>query len=368
MILPTVSADLQLIRQGHPLIDVRAPVEFAKGALPGAVNLPLMEDEERRRVGIAYKEQGQQAAIALGNELVSGAVKEARMAAWRDYLTRHPEAVIYCFRGGLRSQIVQQWLAESGVVRPRIEGGWKALRQRLLVHIDVAAQQPLLVVGGLTGCAKTVLINRLANGVDLEGFAKHKGSAFGRSPEPPPCQIDFEHWLSKRLLELPGPLVVEDESRQIGEVNVPLSFWGAMERAPRLRVEMPLDWRLEQLRRDYILDLEHAYQLRYGPEEGWQRMCQQLSNALLRLKKRLGNARLQRLQRLQALAFTAHEQGNTQAHEAWLAPLLTEYYDPMYRYHLERQRDAFVPEYHVGDWESCLAAARQWSLDQATAR
>lgn len=92
MILPTVYADPQLIRQGHPLIDVRAPVEFAKGALPGAVNLPLMDDEERRRVGIAYKEQGQQAAIALGNELVSGAVKEARMAAWRDYLTPPPRS------------------------------------------------------------------------------------------------------------------------------------------------------------------------------------------------------------------------------------------------------------------------------------
>ncbi|KPQ21029.1 MULTISPECIES: tRNA 2-selenouridine(34) synthase MnmH [unclassified Halomonas] len=365
MNLPTVPADTRLIQKECPLIDVRAPVEFAKGALPGAVNLPLMVDDERHQVGIAYQEQGQQAAIALGNDLVNGTVKEARVAAWRDYVSHHPEAIIYCFRGGLRSQIAQQWLADTGLVRPRIAGGWKALRQRLIAQIDVAAQQPLLVVAGLTGCAKTVLINRLANGVDLEGFAQHKGSAFGRSPEPPPCQIDFEHRLSKRLLALPGPLVVEDESRQIGEVNVPLSFWETMACAIRIRVEMPLDWRLEQLQRDYILDLEHAYQLRYGPEEGWQRMCQQLSNALIRLKKRLGSARLQRLQRLQSLAFTAHEHGNPQAHEAWLAPLLTEYYDPMYRYHLQRQRDAGVLEYHAGDWESCLAAARQWSLDQA---
>ena len=365
MNLPTVPADPHLIDQGCPLIDVRAPVEFAKGALPGAVNLPLMDDDERHRVGIAYKKQGQEAAIALGNTLVTGAVKDARVAAWRDYLARHPDAVIYCFRGGLRSQIVQQWLAEAGVVRPRIEGGWKALRQQLLARIDAAADQPLLVVGGLTGCAKTVLINRLTNGVDLEGFAQHKGSAFGRSPEPPPCQIDFEHRLAKRLLSLSGPLVVEDESRQIGQVNVPLNFWRTMERAPRLRVEMPLDWRLEQLQRDYILDLEQAYRARYGPEAGWQRMREQLGNALLRLKKRLGDARLQRLQRLQALAFSEHERGNPQAHEAWLAPLLTEYYDPMYRYHLARQQKAGVDEIHVGDWESCLAAARQWSLDQA---
>ena len=90
-------------------------------------------------------------------------------------------------------------------------------------------------------------------------------------------------------------------------------------------------------------------------------MQAQLSNALIRLGKRLGNARLQRLQRLQALAFKEHTQGNPQAHEAWLAPLLTEYYDPLYRHHLEKQRAAAPPEIHVGDWDSCLEAARQWS-------
>ena len=91
-------------------------------------------------------------------------------------------------------------------------------------------------------------------------------------------------------------------------------------------------------------------------------MQAQLNNALIRLGKRLGNARLQRLQRLQALAFKEHAQGNSQAHEAWLAPLLTEYYDPLYRYHLDKQRDSDTapPEIHVGDWDSCLAAARQW--------
>ncbi|GAA3904309.1 tRNA 2-selenouridine(34) synthase MnmH [Halomonas cibimaris] len=360
----SVAPKAELVRQGRPLIDVRAPVEFAQGSLPGAVNLPLMNDDERHQVGIAYKKHGQQQAVALGEKLVSGAVKTARVNAWCDYLARHPNALIYCFRGGMRSQIVQQWLAKAGCSAPRIDGGWKAMRQMLCARIDAAAEQPMLMISGLTGCAKTVLINRLECGVDLEGFANHKGSAFGRMPEPPPPQIDFEHALAQRLMALSGPLILEDESRQVGNVNVPLTFWQGMEQAPRIRVEMPLDWRLEQLRQDYIIDLERAHCERFGEQEGWERMRQQLGNALLRLKKRLGSARLARLQRLQALAFAAHESGDRQAHEAWLAPLLTEYYDPMYRYQLTRKQQAGLKEYHVGDWDSCLDAARQWQAEQ----
>ncbi|WP_346796367.1 tRNA 2-selenouridine(34) synthase MnmH [Halomonas sp. Bachu 37] len=360
MTLPLVAADLALLRENRPLIDVRAPVEFAQGALPGAVNLPLMDDDERRQVGIEYKQHGQQAAIRLGEQLVQGNLKASRVEAWREYVADHPNAILYCFRGGLRSQIAQQWLQDAGVTRPRIEGGWKALRQALCTHIDSAAAQPMLIVGGLTGCAKTDLIQRLDNGVDLEACARHKGSAFGRHPLQPPAQIDFEHALGKHLLSLPGAMVLEDESRQIGSVNIPLTFWHAMQRAPRVRVEMPLDWRLNQIHRDYIDGLWEVYLHQYGPWLGWTLMRKQLSSALARLKKRLGSARLARLQRLQQLAFREHERGNRQAHEAWLAPLLTEYYDPLYRYQLEKHSGT-EQLLHTGDWDSCLEAARSWS-------
>jgi len=359
MTLPQVEPDLALLREGRVLIDVRAPVEFAQGALPGAVNLPLMDDEERHRVGITYKERGQQAAIALGEGLVSGGLKAARVAAWQQRLAMHPDAIIYCFRGGLRSQIAQQWLADDGTLRPRIRGGWKAMRQALCARIDAAAEQPLLVVGGLTGCAKTSLILALDNGLDLEGCARHKGSAFGRHPLPAPSQIDFEHAVGQRLLELPGPLVVEDESQRIGAANVPLSFWSAMVAAPRIRIEMPLDWRLAQIRKDYIDDLYEIHCRQFGDWLGWALMRKQLSAALGRLKKRLGSERLARLQRLQTLAFREHERGNRHAHEAWLAPLLTEYYDPLYRHQLDKHPERHF--LHVGDWESSLQVAREWS-------
>ena len=90
-----------------PLLDVRAPVEFAKGAFPTASNLPLLDDDERHRVGIRYKQQGQQAAIDLGNELVSGRKKSARLDAWREWHRAHPDGYLYCFRGGLRSRTTQ---------------------------------------------------------------------------------------------------------------------------------------------------------------------------------------------------------------------------------------------------------------------
>lgn len=365
MTLKATPAVLSVISQAWPLIDVRAPVEFAQGALPGAVNLPLMVDNERHQVGIAYKQHGQSAAIELGERLVSGEIKQARVAAWQAYLADHPDAVLYCFRGGLRSQIAQQWLEEAAISRPRLEGGWKAMRQLLCERIDTAARQPMLVIAGLTGCAKTALINQLDNGVDLEAYAHHKGSAFGHRPEAPATQINFEHALAKRLIGLTERLVIEDESRRIGNANIPLTFWRALQQAPRVRIEMPLDWRLAQIQQDYIIDLEQAYAARHGDYQGWQLMQAQLSNALIRLGKRLGNARLQRLQRLQALAFKEHAQGNPQAHEAWLAPLLTEYYDPLYRYHLEKQRGSAPPEIHVGDWGSCLEAARQWNRSSA---
>nr|WP_299243731.1 tRNA 2-selenouridine(34) synthase MnmH [uncultured Halomonas sp.] len=357
MNLPLIEPDLALLRQNRLLIDVRAPVEFAEGSLPGAINLPLMDDEERHQIGIAYKKHGQQAAIELGNRLVTGGIKQSRMAAWQRAIEAHPDAVIYCFRGGLRSETAQQWLLDEGIARPRIRGGWKAMRRALCEHIDVAAERPMLIVGGLTGCAKTELIQRLESGVDLEGCARHKGSAFGRHPLPAPTQIDFEHALARQLMEISGGCVLEDESRHIGVANIPLMFWQAMERAPRIRVEMPLDWRLARIHKDYIEDLWATYRCQYGPWLGWTLMRKQLSNALGRLKKRLGSARLARLSRLQRLAFREHERGNTQAHEAWLGPLLTEYYDPMYRHQLEKHARTFL---HVGDWESCLAFARDW--------
>ena len=114
-----------------PLMDMRAPVEFVQGAFPMSESHPLMSDTERQAVGTCYKEQGQEAALNLGHSLVNGELKAARVAEWKAFCEANPTGYLYCFRGGLRSQISQQWLKEAGIDFPYVEGGYKALRRFL---------------------------------------------------------------------------------------------------------------------------------------------------------------------------------------------------------------------------------------------
>ena len=138
------------------LLDVRAPVEFAEGAFPTAENHPLVDDDERHRIGIAYKEDGQQQAIELGESLVSGELKAARIAEWSTFITRHPHAVLYCFRGGMRSKISQRWLHdEAGIDCARVRGGYKALRRFLIDELATnSARCRPVVIGGRTDAAR----------------------------------------------------------------------------------------------------------------------------------------------------------------------------------------------------------------------
>ncbi len=125
----TVQDYRAILLAGTPLIDVRAPVEFQQGAMPGAINLPLMNDDERAAVGTCYKRQGPEAALALGHQLVCGETRQQRMKAWLNACRQNPAGYLCCARGGQRSHIVQQWLHESGTDYPLIQGGYKALRQ-----------------------------------------------------------------------------------------------------------------------------------------------------------------------------------------------------------------------------------------------
>lgn len=136
--LPLTDNYYDILRQQPSMLDLRAPVEFNKGAFSHSYNLPLMSDSERAAVGTCYKQQGQQAAITLGHELVAGDIKQSRIASWQGFTQAHPNGMLYCARGGLRSQIVQQWLADTGVIYPRIKGGFKALRSAAISVINLS--------------------------------------------------------------------------------------------------------------------------------------------------------------------------------------------------------------------------------------
>ena len=162
----------QLFVEGLPLLDVRAPVEFVKGAFPGATNIPLLDDAQREVIGKRYKDAGQDEAIRLGLELATDEIRAERLEAWRAFCEAHPSGYLYCFRGGLRSRTTQQWLRESGVDYPLVRGGYKAMRRFLIDELEIsAASVPLVCVSGLTGVGKTRVLKKTRHHVDLEGLA-----------------------------------------------------------------------------------------------------------------------------------------------------------------------------------------------------
>jgi tRNA 2-selenouridine synthase len=342
-----------LLLSNTPLLDVRAPVEFAQGAFPGAVNLPLMNDAEREAVGIAYKEQGQEAAVRLGHELVSGELRDQRISAWVNFMNQHPHGVLYCFRGGMRSQIAQQWLNNAGVARPRIAGGYKAMRQFLLKNLDeTITTREFIVVGGLTGCGKTDVIQALTAKVDLEGLARHRGSSFGGRPQRQPSQIDFENSLSIELLRLAhdkhSSVAIEDESHLIGRCAVPHVLRQTTQRSAIVWVTAPLHERVARIQRDYIESLAADYISVYGQQTGAEHYQAHLTKSLYNLRKRLGLERHAQLQGHLENALTAQfADGSFDGHQRWIEPLLTDYYDPMYTYQRQQKQSATVFEGNV---------------------
>ena len=331
----------ELFLNDVPMMDARAPVEFAKGAFPGVVNLPLMNDLERQKVGTCYKQHGQQAAIELGHRLVSGQVKADRIQGWADFARNNPQGYIYCFRGGLRSQLVQQWLkTEAGIDYPRVTGGYKAMRHFLLETIEhAAAHDNFVLVGGMTGTGKTEVLARLDDGVDLEGIANHRGSSFGKRATPQPVQIDFENALAIRLLKMQKAgarqFVLEDEARLVGRCSIPLPLFQGMQHYPLVWLEDSFDGRVDRILKDYVIDLCAEFTVEHGAE-GFTAFAERLQQSLVNISRRLGGECYTRLAAVmnQALAEQAST-GSVDLHREWIETLLRQYYDPMYAYQRE---------------------------------
>lgn len=360
------SADYRdIFLNDRPLMDVRAPVEFLKGAFPQALNRPLMNDIERQKVGTCYKQQGQDAAIALGHQLVGGTVKAERIAAWAEFARANPDGYLYCFRGGLRSQIVQQWLkSEAGIDYPRVIGGYKALRSFLIDTTQQAvAECDFVLVGGLTGCGKTEVIAALDDGLDLEGLANHRGSSFGKRATGQPGQIDFENLLAidflKRRAAGREHFVLEDESRAIGRCALPLELYQGMQRFPLVWLEDSFEDRVERILHDYVSNLCAEFSAVHGAENGFALFAERLLQSLANITKRLGGERYQRLHALMQAALDEQQRsGKVELHRAWIVGLLREYYDPMYAYQ-RAQKDSRIE--FAGERQAVLEYLRERS-------
>jgi tRNA 2-selenouridine synthase len=335
-----------LFTTNAPLLDLRSPKEFARGAFPNACNLPLLSDDERHQIGIRYQQNGQQAAIDLGHQLVHGTVREARMEAWLQWCREHPDGYLYCFRGGLRSQIVHTWLADAGCRMPVVQGGYKAMRHFLLESIDRSlGALELRLICGRTGSGKTRVIAALENALDLERRAHHRGSAFGRRPGGQPTQINFENAIAIDLLQLTAgagtagrSVVVEDEGNLIGRCYLPRALQERMETAPQIHIDEPLESRVELTLEDYVLGPLGEYLRDRAEPHALNALGEDLLGALDRIRKRLGGTRHRevRLVMEAALAYQ-HTTGDAARHRDWIRVLLRDYYDPMYDYLLKRR-------------------------------
>ncbi|MBG8553264.1 tRNA 2-selenouridine(34) synthase MnmH [Hymenobacter guriensis] len=301
-----------------PILDVRAPLEYAQGHIPGAVSFPLFSDEERARIGTTYKQISQDRAVLLGLDMFGP--KMSRMVQQAHKLAPGRQVRLHCWRGGMRSGAVQ-WLLELGGLQVQLlDKGYKDYRRFALAEFERPRQ--LLVLGGLTGSGKTDVLHALTQlqqpVLDLEGLASHKGSAFGSIGQPAqPTQEQFENDLAWQLAQLPtaAPVWVEDESRTIGSVHLPTPLFAQMQQAPLVLLEIPREVRVRKLAGEY------------GRQDAGA-----LASSILRIRKRLGG-----LATKEALAAIAEDDMEK------MVSLVLDYYDKTYTHSLGGRTFLRVP-------------------------
>jgi tRNA 2-selenouridine synthase len=356
----------ELFLQDTPLLDVRAPVEFVRGAFPQATNIAILDDQQREAIGKRYNNAGQDEAIRLGLELATDEVRSHRIQAWRNFCETNPDGYLYCFRGGLRSRTAQQWLREQGVAYPLVKGGYKAMRRFLIDELEHSAGTvPLLSLSGLTGVGKTRVLKKIRHHVDLEGIANHRGSAFGRSAHDlQPAVIDWENQVSIELLkhrhDFPGrALFIEDEGRRIGRIGVPDCLYEVMLTAPRVILTVDTETRIRMIGEDYIENNWPQFERVHG-DAAEIRFREFVLDNLARIQKRLGGERYQQVRACFEQALPRFfESADATGFYSGIQILLEHYYDPMYRYQIQSKKPKILfqgPEIELLQWAEAYLA------------
>lgn len=240
------------------IIDVRTPAEFGEDHVPGAINLPVLSNEERAEVGTIYVQDSRFRARRLGAAYVARNVARHLETALADCDAKF-RPLLYCWRGGMRSNAMATILSQIGWRVGVLEGGYKTWRRAVVAALfDDGTPLNLVLIDGQTGTAKTEILRRMAalgaQTIDLEGLAAHKGSVFGAdAARDQPSQKYFESLLFDRLrrCDLTRPIAVEAESSRIGRLNVPKRLWLAMRQAPRIHIRASLAARAHYLPNAY---------------------------------------------------------------------------------------------------------------------
>ncbi|MHC1698232.1 MAG: tRNA 2-selenouridine(34) synthase MnmH [Geobacteraceae bacterium] len=265
----------------HFLVDVRTPLEFEEDHLPGAENVPLLDNDERVEIGILHKQQGPHQARLRGLEMTAARFP-ALVKTIADLAGNRP-ILVYCWRGGLRSKTVTSILDLSGFHAAQLQGGYKAYRAHVTTYFEeFRPNGPLIVLHGLTGSGKTAFLHALPGNrftsIDLEGLANHRGSAFGAlGLSQTLSQKHFESilWNEFRRTSQGTPIILEGESRRIGKIALPGNLYEVMGTSVKIWCETSMETRINRL----ICE--------YGKEE----YRDEMAVALLRIRKKLGGAK-----------------------------------------------------------------------------
>lgn len=307
--MQTITFDESLL-DGHFVVDVRTPLEYAEDHIPGAVNVPLLNNEERVEIGTLYKQAGPREARLRGLELTSP--RFPAMVGEINGLAGGRPILVYCWRGGLRSKTVAVILDLTGHDALQLEGGYKSYRNHVVTYFEnFAPTGPLVVVHGLTGIGKTTFIHCLSDEkctvIDLEGLAKHRGSAFGGlGLDQQPGQKLFESmlWNELRKGKRGLPVVLEGESRRIGMLSLPGNMYDVMTASAKVWCEASIETRVRRLIEEY----------------GRPEFRDGMAEALERIRKRLGGPKYDEIS-----GYLENWEM-----EPFMSVLLTGYYDRVY--------------------------------------
>lgn len=307
--MPTPFDDLAAF---DDIIDARSPGEYAEDHLPGAINLPVLDDAERARVGTLHKQASAFEAKKVGAALVARNIAQ-HLDAWFAGKPKGYRPLVYCWRGGNRSGSLTHILQKIGFAAVQLDGGYKAYRRHVVAELErLPAQFSFRVVLGPTGSGKSRLLQALAEAgaqvLDLEALAAHRGSLLGALPgQPQPSQKSFESaiWATLIRFDPARPVFVESESKKIGSLQVPEALIQAMRASPCVRLDVPLAARVALLIEDYAHFLD-------DPEGVNARLAH-----LVELRGRETVAAWQALSR-------------TRAWPELVAALLQQHYDPAY--------------------------------------
>lgn len=307
-------------------VDVRSPGEWVESAMPGAINVPLFDNDERALIGTIYKHESPEAARELGVRIYGEKLPEL-VAALHEAIAGRTAAV-YCWRGGMRSKTVALLVELMGLPVVRLAGGYRAYRQHVtasLAALSPASLPPLIVIHGMTGVGKTMLLERLAKRglpvLDLEAYACHRGSVFGSIGLTPTNQRQFDSVLFAALRRWQGApyLFMEAESKRIGHVSMPDGLFAAKLAGVNVEVTADLLTRVERTLLQYQLADAQVF-------------ATEVRRAVERIERRFSPD-------LRKRCFANLEAGN---YHALVSDLLDEYYDPRYRHAMLQYEYGFL--------------------------